>query len=687
MASISDRPEGAVQPGASGERRSLSPEVSHFLVQLSIALHKTATYPAAHPALNDAIQGLALRLNAVLVDRPAVGFGVGRDRLAIEGGATDPTNPVLRGLAESLHRHQIGALRFDRGISPAEVATFLNALARDTRRTKPLGAEENRNDERWPHIVIDPITLDELELSGETKRETRAEQLWLSLASATLQRGPEELLGDNLGTRELARAIRRNVQDASYDRVIAEYMLQVGQELVDKGGTSSQVAEQFGELISLLGGDTLQMLLELGADLSSRSQLVRDLHRVLPAQSVVTLTQAAADASKKGISDALLRLFSKLANNADANAGSLSAAADEALRDAISQLVEGWTLADPNPTRYRELLRYLSATGRTGEARSDPDAYADALRIVEVSLEAGAVGPSVWRAVDELVDYGRLAELVELIDSIPDAESAVRIRQFIVEPERVKKILGMQQQSRSAVDRVLVWAGPEAAAALLDALEAADSRATRRQIMGRLTSIETDIGSLIVERLERGTWYVQRNMLYLLGEMRIPPEFAPGPWLGHQDARVRREAIKVSLRVPGWREEAILAGLKDGDSRMLNLVLSAAAERCPPGIAKPLIHMLETTNLDTGIRTLAIRVLAASRAPEARDWLTEMVLGRRRWWRRPALAPKSPDVLAALEGLAQHWPSHPNASRALRLAARSSDAEIRGLGRTVEARL
>jgi hypothetical protein len=120
---------------------------------------------------------------------------------------------------------------------------------------------------------------------------------------------------------------------------------------------------------------------------------------------------------------------------------------------------------------------------------------------------------------------------------------------------------------------------------------------------------------------------------------------------------------------------------------MLNLVLSAAAERCPSRIAKPLIHLLQTVTINSGVRTLAIRVLGSSREPEARDYLIGLVLGKRRWWRRLALAPKSPDVIAALEALGQHWSTYPNANRALRLAARSRDAELRTLGQSLEASL
>jgi hypothetical protein len=487
---------------------------------------------------------------------------------------------------------------------------------------------------------------------------------------------------ERLGSAELAHAIRSNAGDASYDQVIADYMLRVGRELADRNASGSPVAQQLGDMLSAVGEDAIRSLLELGSDLPSRRQLVLEMLRVLPARSVVTLTHAAADASKEVISHALLRLFSKLAANADSHAGNASAASDSVLRDAIQQLVSGWTLDDPNPERYRHLLRFLTSSARVSDATTSVDRWVDSLRVVDIALEAGAIGPSVSRSVDELLEYGRLEELIESIDLAPSSEVAAKIREQIITPDRVKAIFSTQQ-SRHALDRVLEWTGIEAAEVMLDALEVADSRAMRRQLIARLTSLEGDIGPLVSERLERGPWYVQRNMLYLLSEIgRIPADFLPQVWLEHPDVRVRREAIKVALRVQGWRTQAITVGLADDDTRILNLVVGAAIEHSHASLAHPLIRMLEGPATDTGLRSLAIRALALTHSVDARDWLISRVFSRLRWWRRPALAVKSPEMLAALCALRDQWATTPRAAHALRIALRAPDAEIRAVALT-----
>jgi hypothetical protein len=78
---------------------------------------------------------------------------------------------------------------------------------------------------------------------------------------------------------------------------------------------------------------------------------------------------------------------------------------------------------------------------------------------------------------------------------------------------------------------------------------------------------------------------------------------------------------------------------------------------------------------------LALRVLARSRTARALDWLSAQAVPRTRWFRRRRLAPKSPELLAAIAGLAAHGPDEPRAQQVLAAAERHADAEIRAAAR------
>ena len=112
----------------------------------------------------------------------------------IEGVATDPDQPVLRRLAEGLHRHHLGAVSFSRGVRADEVGQALRALAGDVERNGPLGLLPDGQRLEWPHLRLHPLTFDRLELvslapekEGATApSDGRAAELWVGLARAAM---------------------------------------------------------------------------------------------------------------------------------------------------------------------------------------------------------------------------------------------------------------------------------------------------------------------------------------------------------------------------------------------------------------------------------------------------------------------------------------------------------------------
>src|SRR3954464_1063666 len=129
-------------------------ELADFLVEFSITLNKHAIYPSKHPLLDVAIDGVANRLGLLFDgDRDSLSIGVARRQLIIEGVATDPQNPVLKELAQRLHKHHVGAIKFIRGINRDELAEALAALSIDPARTeKPIGHDLERVSELWEHV-------------------------------------------------------------------------------------------------------------------------------------------------------------------------------------------------------------------------------------------------------------------------------------------------------------------------------------------------------------------------------------------------------------------------------------------------------------------------------------------------------------------------------------------------------
>lgn len=683
-------------------------DVVLFLVQLSAVLNKSRAYPPGHPMLTAALDVLVTQLFTLLKGRPALILGVARRHLVIDGAETDPEHAVLRDLADRLHRHQVATIQLQPGIGEDELGDFLGALAQETwRQGKPLGlAPAEEREHRWPHVGVEPIPLDQLELgdsdSPRASVTQRAEDLWQGLVNVAMLFTLEEegggegapagqgagrparapVRGAPVSGAEAARAIRARRGDADYSRAIVDWLLQVGDHLGEAGGESPAM-RRVEELFQELDPDTLQQLLTLGATIEKRKDLVFRGARALPVKAVLDLLQAAAKSSDRNISHSLVRILAKLASHLESGKGPIVPGAEEVLRDSVRQLVGSWQdEGDTSP--HRQLLDLLARpVGATG-AQSGR-ATTGALRLVQLGLEVGADTPSVAMAVRNLAGDGDLGLVLDLIDRSMEAGlDPVRIEAVLGDPDFVRARLLDDAEDPIRLGRLLDRLGDEGAVPLLEALEIAESASRRKFILQRLEQFGPRLGPMLVARLPDKPWFVQRNLLSLLATLPDRPAgFTAQPYTTHENPRVRREAYKLTFLSPPERARAITAAVQDPDTGIVLMALSAAAEQPPPDLIPRLTTLLEGSFRAPEVRAAAIRLLGVRPTATARTWLLDQVVTTRGWlwFKRDVLRPRTPDLLAALGVLARSYAQQPGVARALRLAAASSDAEIRQAAR------
>ncbi len=664
------------------ERAVLPRDVAVFLPLFGIALHKCAAYPSGHPLLTSAIDAVASHLRVVLVNRPFLLLGVARNQLLVEGLGTDPDNPVLRELAGKLHRHQIGAIKFTPGISHEELLEVVSALSSDS-RTKPLGADLAEFDNRWEDTRLLPPAYDRLELSAEqllgeqAKAEGNAGRLWMGLAAATLAKeGAPELHSD---PRAIANALNERLKNPEQAKRVVTYLLGLSRELrLSAGNEAAVLKEKLATLLNHMTPDTLRELASLGADLAQRRRLVMDAAMVLPAGATLTLLHAVSDVNNQVLPQAMLRLLSKLAFQADKGNQTIREEADLALREAVRQLVDKWTLEDPNPQPYSRVLERLSRHPSHGAALQEKQKL-EAIRLVQMSLETDTVGDTVWSALEEMVREGEAGAVVRMVEDPGVAEDIQELYWArLATPANMRILLNNEPRDTDVVELLLQRMGMSAAEPMLETLEVADSRTLRRRLLTRLGQLGPAIGPMLVERLPSSPWFVQRNLLALLGSIpEIPADFDATPYVDSDETRVRREALKLMLRIPGQRADAVLAALGDDDDANVRMGLVAALEGCPTSAVPRLMALLNHRRTSTELRSMAIRVLGTLRTPATRDWLVDHALTKEGWLRRRRLLPRSPELLAIIGSLARSFRQDPNAQMALRLAAESNDQEIR----------
>jgi hypothetical protein len=680
------------RPVQAVDSTTLSRELADFLIELSIGLHKNAIYPPGHPLLGSATAGIMRRLGTLFGRRDALSIGVARRQLIIEGVATEEGNPVLRDLAARLHRHHLGAVKILPEVDAREMASVLAALAVDIgRRERPIGMEDEEYLSQWPNVRLLPLTFDQLALldgdggggpgvggpgEGGQHRTTQAptsKQLWVGLAKAALK---QDDLDADPEPAVVARALNEGPRDENYEKIVVDYLLQLAEELKHKGGAEAAALQM--RLSAMLGGldeGTRERILQMGGDALQRRKFMLDASQALAVDAVMDLVTAAAGTPGQSISHSMVRMLSKLAHHAREDASPLRDAADGELRGQVAKLIKDWELDDPNPDAYRQALERMASEAPVFQGLEEHPS--EPSRLLAMGFEIDTLGEPVWRAVDAMLAQGELTALLDLLDKAPPGWMREAVWHYVASPAQLHAELLREPIAIGAVARLASRLQLAAVDPLLDALEMADDR-TATALTDILSGMGVDIGQFIVPRLASARWPLLRAFLAMLGRLpEWPAGSSPLDFASHPDPAVRREVLRVLLRSASTRSEAIVRALADGDERVVRMAIGAAMSACPPEAAGILKERAQDEALTPDLRALGVRALAQIRAPETRTWLIERTLGKKRWYtfRRP-LAPTSPEMLAALSGLAAHWASDTDAQVVLDLARRSSDSEV-----------
>jgi hypothetical protein len=671
---------------------SLSRELADFLVEFSIVLHKRSMYPSGHPHLKASAERFARRLTALLGSRDAVTLGVARNRLVIETVTTDPKNALLRDLAQRLHRHRIAAVHLTRGATGDEIEDVLAALSADPQRGDgPLGKRLDRVGP-WNHIQLRPAGYDRLTLQDPDSisdagldGRISGRDAWVELARLALSSDVSAHSATEADPLVVAQAIGRKSGEIAYDRVVLGYLSRVAEEMSGrKGPVEDQLSERLSGLIDALDPDTLRRLLETGANQAERHQFVLNASQVLAADAVMEVLQAAAKASHQTISHNLLNLLHKLAQHAERGPVDIRAEADGALRNNVAQLIGDWKLEDPNPEQYTAVLEGMvrdapSYSPEDNQGGCEPEI------ILKMALELDSLGPSVYAATEALLNRRELVRVARLLEAAPQTETTDKLWSFVASPDRLDAELAVSPPDGDAIAILVARLGLKAVNSLLDHLGRTDERSTRASLMKQLLGLGSSMGEVAAARLPGAPWYLQRNILVLIGRLGSWPQgFSPFSYAVHADPRIRREGMKLLLESRAHNAEGIALGLRDLDDGIVLLALSAALESCPAQ-AIPLVEGIAMDHRRPAeVRVPALRILARTRRPEALRVLLAHARRRRSWFGR-RLAPKSPELLAALAGLASHWRDDPIAAEVLGYALEHSDPEIRAAANSTAA--
>lgn len=476
--------------------------------------------------------------------------------------------------------------------------------------------------------------------------------------------------------RQLAPVITQHPPERSYYVEIERALARLAAELKHDGDAEADaVRRRVSELMSALPQDALRSIIGSTGDAAHKRDLLDDAASGFPIDALLRLVLAAAAEAGFEMSRPLVRLLYKLAVQTRLGPPQLRAHAERALRAQVESLIARWWVVQHNAMTFGfESMFQTPAAGAHADA-VEPEAD----RMVNMAVEVDAVGMPIWGPITQMLADGRFRELLDLLRDAPsDSHAARAIAEHVATPQRLSALLDETDVDFDSVDRLIERMGDGAIATLLDRLATAESRAVRRGIFDRLVRLGPQVASAAVERLSDKRWFVQRNLLALLGELEYWPEGKSiDEWIRHPDPRLRKEAVRSMLRMPKHRERAILQSLRDDvDRQTLRLVLAAAQQDTPDAAVPIIVRRLNEDQLPPDLKVAAVRLLRNSRSPLALEALLRLVDGGRTLLGKPKLALKSSDMLAALQALAATWPQERRASALLDRARASKDADI-----------
>lgn len=679
-------------PVASG-RVVLSRELADFILAFSGAFQKFVMYPAGHPALEGAVRNVYRKLEVVFLDRNALAIGVTPNQLIISGVPTDPKQVLLKDLAGHLHKRNIGGMKFTRGVARLELEQALSAITHETFGTGDDPHAENPALPYWLHLRLYPLTYDHLELlededeenhpagGGRIEEDSWSRRLWMSLARAAIGDDVTEDVAATMDPAELAKAIEAHHDDDEYDSRILANLIDFAAAARSRGQAETlAVQQQLSRMLGAMAPDTAERLLAFrGDDGRQQRNFLLEASHLLTADVVYQLVEASARASSRDLSPALLALLNKLAGHAMNSTNGRRAAADTSFRELVRKLIETWEEEDAHqhlPELYGSDSNQLPAlpdiTSSVWVYPPEPE------RIILMSIESGILEAGTLRAVDWMMARGDIDQLLIMLEDLVDDPVAAVIRDRVYHPRTVSVLLAAEPIDLDTLSRLIPDAGLEAADMLLDALAAAKDRKVRSKMLELLARYGEAIGSEIVMRIPGAPWFVQRNLLHLLGLLpKLPPEFSPEICLSHPDPRVRHEGLKLLLRDPGTREAAIAEAVKAPDQPTLRLGLVSAAEGCPPQAVATILGRLADRKLPDDLSALALRAVSEVEEDAVLDTLIAYCRNKRRflwfWW----LAPMSPALIEAMTNLAVHWRFHRRAAPILKRGGKHHDKRVR----------
>jgi hypothetical protein len=661
-------------------------DIIPVLVELHQAARKMVLYPPTHALIPKAIEILARRFDTLWTTHAAVTVDVGAKHLLLAGDPLESHNPVLKELTQALSSSHVARITFRKGVDHDGLSRFLTWL-----KDKAASPEARQQSLAALHQAVPTIEIALVSFrhatagaEGSTSRGDTWSQLLDALLEAGLEQSPNAGPGsENPEAREperLAALINRastTGDSARYERLVLEHLQRLAAPLHDPA-TGEHRAEPLPEadrkrlatLVERLDPPVRERLFRLA--FNPEGQGPGALVAILADLSEPVLLEVLSQIQSHGgtISIPTLELLRKFVGLSREH---------PALAPSLAERLDGLELADRHAL-YAELFH------KKTEKNFYPDTYAKTIKglsgVAPTSLTVAhepvddLVGPvdeteihrHLTTVITELLRHPTATPSQEILftglekalgdpltDQTPDAaldvfeavrgvraETPEAIEAFdtmlkrLVEP--VVRALPKVDKIRSAqITDHLVALGAPIARTLVEILNAAtDSRdmILRKRLLDVLARIGKPIAPAVLPWLKDDRWFILRNMIFLLGEARVPDTAAKvKPFVTHAHEQVRLEAFRALAQISPLEAllDTLVIGVHDKDDRVASCAITLLFQRPTPTVLDRLRR-----EYDAGAKTLPesrklkiIDALGRSNEPACVAFLSRLARRRR----------------------------------------------------------
>ena len=213
-------------------------------------------------------------------------------------------------------------------------------------------------------------------------------------------------------------------------------------------------------------------------------------------------------------------------------------------------------------------------------------------------------------------------------------------------------IRDQEEKRRDRLVRILVFLKAKATGRLMERLVAEQDVATRRMLADVVARQGAAALPGLLEHLGDSRWYVVRNVVAILGDIRDQSAASHlTPLLSHPELRVRRETIRALTSIGGSSAVGILQRtIEEGDAELARqaiLSLGAMKSAASVPILVQLVNRMDPLVKIPELKKSAIRALGAIGSSEAVPALAG-ILKRPKLWRRGKYAELKAAAAAAL---------------------------------------